>query len=87
MRKTFFLMFVGTILKSGASACDSCSITQPAILRGISHGPGPDSQWDYWIVAAAAVSVVFTLFFSVKWLISPGEKSKDHIKNLALIFE
>lgn len=65
-------------------ACVECEKQQPKILRGIAHGAGPESKWDYVIVWAAVAFAVFTLFFSVKWLIRPGEKSADHIKRFIL---
>lgn len=64
-----------------ALACPACEKQQPKILRGITHGAGPDSNWDYVIVWATVLIVVLTLWFSVKWLIRPGEKSGQHIKN------
>lgn len=67
-----------------AVACPVCDKQQPKVLRGITHGTGPDSNWDYVIVWAAVIIVVFTLFYSVKWLLKPGEKSKDHIKHFIL---
>ncbi len=65
-------------------ACPTCEITQPRYLRGITHGTGPQSNWDYIITWAMVVVVLFTLFFSVKWLIRPGEKSNGHIKRFIL---
>ncbi len=67
-----------------ALACEVCEKQQPKLLRGISHGAGPESNWDLLIVSVAAVIVLFTFFFSVKWLIFPGEKSMGHIKNIIL---
>lgn len=67
-----------------ASACPACEKQQPAIFRGITHGTGPDSRWDYLIISVTVVIVLLTLFYSVKWLIKPGEKSADHIKQLIL---
>lgn len=64
-----------------ALACPACEKQQPKILRGITHGAGPESNWDYVIVWATVLIVVLTLWFSVKWLIRPGEKSGQHIKN------
>ncbi|MBO9565299.1 MAG: hypothetical protein J7621_21160 [Niastella sp.] len=61
-------------------ACDACQKQQPAITRGVSHGGRPDSEWDYLIVGIVAVLVLLTLFFSIKWLIRPGERSEQHIK-------
>lgn len=61
-------------------ACPVCEKQQPKLLKGITHGAGPDSNWDYVIVSVTAVIVLFCLFFSVKWLLKPGEKSASHIK-------
>ncbi len=67
-----------------ASACPVCERQQPELLKGITHGQGPESRWDYLIVWITVVIVLVTLFFSVKWLIRPGEKSKKHIKRFIL---
>ena len=83
--KAIALFAVLNLVRMTANACDGCSIRQPRILRGLSHGTGPDTQWDYCIVAIVASLVVLTLFFSVKWLVNPGERSEAHIKNLILI--
>jgi phage shock protein PspC (stress-responsive transcriptional regulator) len=68
-------------------ACEVCKKQQPKILRGITHGAGPQSEWDYVIVGVMTVIVITTLFYSVKWLIHPGEKNLNHIKNSILNFE
>ncbi|MEP6713371.1 MAG: hypothetical protein ABJA37_13175 [Ferruginibacter sp.] len=65
-------------------ACPVCERQQPRILRGITHGAGPENNADYIIVWAAVAIVLFTLFFSIKWLIQPGEKSAAHIKRFIL---
>lgn len=65
-------------------ACEVCERNQPKLLRGITHGAGPDSKWDYLIVSIMVVIVLLTLFFSIKWLIRPGEKAKNHIKRFIL---
>lgn len=65
-------------------ACPACEASQPRILRGITHGAGPSGKWDYLIVSIVAVIVLCTLFYSVKWLVRPGEHSPKHIKRLIL---
>lgn len=83
MNKLKFLsvfLFLGQI----GIACPVCEKQQPKILKGIAHGAGPESNWDYVIIWTAVVIVVFTLFFSIKWLIRPGEKSSTHIKRFIL---
>jgi hypothetical protein len=64
--------------------CPGCRLQQPKILRGITHGTGPRHQWDMLIVWAAVAVVLFTLYYSVKWLIRPGEQGGDHIKRFIL---
>jgi hypothetical protein len=67
---------------AGLRACEVCVKQQPKILQGFTHGTGPDSNFDYLIVSVMAALVCATLFFSMKWLISPGERSSNHIKFL-----
>lgn len=67
-----------------ALACPLCEKQQPKILQGITHGGGPEHQWDYVIVWVTVAIVLSTLYFSVKWLIRPGEKSDTHIKRFIL---
>ena len=69
------------------NACPTCEAQQPRILRGITHGTGPDSSMDYIIVWVMVAIVIATLFFSIKWLIVPGEKSDKHIKRHILNFD
>jgi hypothetical protein len=82
MHKVILLFALFVLSRFSVIACDGCRLQQPRILRGLSHGAGPDTQWDYLIVAIAAASGVLTFYYSIKWLIKPGEKSQDHIKNL-----
>jgi uncharacterized protein HemY len=65
-------------------ACPACEKQQPKLLIGITHGTGPEGSQDYIIIAIAVVIVLFTLFYSVKWLIKPGEQAKSHIKQIIL---
>jgi len=74
------VLFIGLL----AIACPTCEIAQPRYLKGISHGTGPQSYWDYLIISVTAIIVIATLFFSIKWLVKPGEKSVTHIKHLIL---
>ena len=67
-----------------AIACPVCERQQPGVLQGIAHGGGPQSNWDYIIILTAVIIVLMTLFYSIKWLIHPGEQSASHIKYLIL---
>lgn len=62
------------------AACEACKLQQPKITQGITHGAGPGSGWDWFIVGVVALITLLTLFYSVKYLARPGEKDMDHIK-------
>lgn len=72
------------LVAASAVACPACKKQQPKLLQGITHGSGPDGNLDYVIVGIAAVLVLFTLFYSIKYLIRPGETEKSHIKQFIL---
>lgn len=78
--KKFLLVLTLLIINNWVFGCPVCDKQQPKVLRGISHGAGPQSQWDYVIVWIGVFIVLFTLFYSLKLIIRPGEKSLSHIK-------
>lgn len=67
-------------------ACPACEAQQPKILRGITHGAGPTSNWDYVAGIVTILIVLFVLFYTIKWLINPGERESTHIKRTILNF-
>lgn len=82
--KKISLLFLLMTFQLAAMACPVCEKQQPALLKGISHGTGPQNTVDYLIVWATAIIVLLTLIFSVKYLLKPGEKDVNHIKNTVL---
>jgi hypothetical protein len=72
----FLLLFANFTLY----ACPTCERNQPKLLRGIVHGSGPDSNWDYISIMLTIIIALVTLFYTIKWLAKPGEKNVDHIK-------
>lgn len=79
--KRIILVTIAVLNAALTFACPVCERQQPKLLRGITHGAGPQGQWDYVIVWTMVAITLFTLFFSVKWLIKPGERSSQHIKH------
>ena len=69
-----------------ANACPACEAQQPKILRGITHGAGPTSNWDYVAGIVTIILVLVILFYTIKWMIDPGEKETTHIKRSILNF-
>ena len=82
MRALLTLLF--TVASAAAWACDVCQKNQPAPLRGITHGTGPQSQWDLVIVWSAGIIVGITLFLALRMLLRPGEGHAGHIKRIIL---
>ena len=76
----FLILSIPTLLL----ACDVCESKQPKVLRGITHGSGPESDFDYAITLFAAVVVTITLYLSVKYLVKPKESMPSHIKNITV---
>ncbi len=77
---TFFFILVVNL----AFACEACKLQQPAVTRDFTHGVGPRGDADWVIVAIIGVITVYTFIFSLKYLVKPGEKEKNHIKNSIL---
>jgi phage shock protein PspC (stress-responsive transcriptional regulator) len=78
------IIVAGFITASSLYACPACEKAQPRIFRGITHGIGPESRWDYLIVLVAVTITVLAAFYSIKWLIHPGEAGAGHIKYFIL---
>ena len=72
------------LISFGGFACPTCEKAQPKILRGITHGAGPDSNWDYLIIGCTAIIVLYCAFLTISRLIKPNENGTEHIKNAFL---
>lgn len=66
------------------NACPVCQDQQPKILRGISHGAGAESYWDWFIIFIISAITLFVLIYSVMHLIKPTENKYNHIKKTIL---
>ncbi|WPP51956.1 hypothetical protein [Catalinimonas niigatensis] len=85
MRKLILFLFLILALPTQMIlACEVCKQNQPKPLQNITHGAGPQSDWDFAIIIVGIVIVSFTLFYSLKFLIKPGEKHPGHIKNIVV---
>lgn len=80
MKKFIIFTLLMFAIQLAAIACPVCERNQPKALRGIVHGAGPESNWDYASVVLTAIIACITLFYSIKWLVKPGEKNSNHIK-------
>lgn len=84
MKLRYLITLAAVVLTQVVLACPVCEKQQPAITRGITHGAGPSGNWDWAIVGIISVLVLLTLFYSAKYLIRPGEKDENHIKQAFL---
>jgi hypothetical protein len=67
-----------------AIACEACRKQQPKLLQGITHGAGPDGNWDYVIAFIMVLITLYVLIASVRCIIQPSEKGGGHIKRIIL---
>jgi hypothetical protein len=79
MRKFIAFTFF-SLLFYWIKACPVCEKNQPKLLRGITHGAGPESNWDFVIISVVMVIMLCCLFFTIRYLFMPGETNKNHIK-------
>jgi hypothetical protein len=86
MKKIQLILPLFIVWTNYFQACDACKLQQPKITRNVTHGTGPESNWDWLIVGIITALTLATLIYSFKFLIKPGEKSKKHIKNNILNF-
>jgi len=82
--KKIVLLLLFVIASAQVWACPACEKQQPKLLRGITHGTGPETGWDYIIIGITTAIVLITLFYSIKWLLRPAEQSASHIKRSIL---
>jgi hypothetical protein len=67
-----------------ALSCPVCESRQPKYLRGITHGAGPESNWDWMIIGVVTAITLLTAIYSTKHLIKPSEWQYNAIKNSVL---
>lgn len=82
----FLLLVVILVLANQVTlkACEACGQNQPKILKGITHGSGPKSNWDYFIVIIMVLVTLYSLYATVKCFVKPSEKRYDYIKSAIL---
>jgi hypothetical protein len=85
MKKIVVLTLIFALQSTTHSyACTVCKSQQPKVLQGITHGTGPASVWDYFIILSSCFLVLITLIMSLRYLIKPKEDSPNHIKHMIL---
>ena len=84
MKVKYLLSVLIIFIAQIATACPVCEKQQPKLTKGLTHGAGPQSNWDWVIIAIISVITILTLIYSIKYLVKPGEKNEDHIKQSIL---
>jgi hypothetical protein len=81
MKQSYFILIFVFLGCQIYHACDACKLQQPKITQNLTHGTGPQSNWDWVIVSVITLITLLSLLYSAKFLIKPGEKNRNHIKN------
>ena len=75
----FFTIFV--IIQQIMYACPVCERANKNKLFGkIGHNAQPTSTFDYIWVWIMIIITLYTLYYSIKYLVKPNENNKNHIK-------
>ncbi len=84
--KRIIILVIVLILQTpvGLWACEICKENQPKLLRGLTHGSGPKGTIDFIIIWSSVIIVLITMYFFIKYLVKPGEKSAEHIKYIVV---
>jgi len=82
--KAVAVILLASFLPAKVWACEVCESNQPEVLKNVTHGPGPQSDWDFVIIWSAVAIVALTLYLSLKYLLRPNEQSGSHIKNIVV---
>ena len=77
-----FLMILTSSLAT--FACEACNQNQPKIFRGITHGGGPESNWDYVVVIGMVAITIYTLYATIRCFVVPKERKYNQVKNSIL---
>lgn len=83
-RKLILLIVLILVNYIPTMACEACNKNQPKILRGITHGNGPQSNWDYFVVIIMVLVTLYSLYAAIKCFVKPSEKKYNDIKNTIL---
>ena len=84
MKTKYLILLVLTAIAQVGMACPVCERQQPKVTMGLTHGAGPGSNWDWVIIIFMSIITLLTLFYSIKYLVKPGEKREDHVKQSIL---
>lgn len=84
MKRKYIIFSVLFLINQLILACPVCDRQSPSITKGMAHGSGPNSNWEWVIIGIMTIITIFTLIYSVKYLVHPKEESSNHIKNSIL---
>lgn len=79
------LLLIMLLAHGSTWACEVCQKQQPKVTQGLTHGAGPQSNWEWVIIGVISAITLLTLMYSIKYLIKPRENNVDHIKQSILI--
>ena len=84
MKVKYLLSVLIIFIAQIAIGCPVCEKQQPELTQRLTHGAGPQSNWDWVIITIITAITVFTFIYSLKYLIKPDEKNTNHIKQSIL---
>ena len=77
---TSFLLFY-----TNSFACELCKKRQPKGFENITHGNGPETMLDYWILYGSIGIVILTMVLFVRYALKPNRNSFQQFENQRFI--
>lgn len=79
-RAKISLSVVAILFSTALFACDACQLQQPKVTKGFTHGTGPQSDWDWFIVVIVIIITIWTFFTFSEVFIKTWRKTRSPYK-------
>jgi hypothetical protein len=85
MKNKLIISVAFLLFHMNSYACELCKKRQPKGFENITHGNGPETMLDYWILYGSIGIVALTMILFVKYSLKPNRNSFQHTNNQIFI--
>lgn len=81
LKLKYFIGGIFILITQVALSCPVCDREKAnQVTLGLSHGAGPDHNWEWLVVAGMAGITLFALFLAIKYFIKPDNAKTNEFK-------
>ena len=85
MKTKLIITAIFFLFQVNSFACKLCKKRQPKGFENITHGNGPETMLDYWILYGSIGSVILTMILFVRYALKPNRNSFQYTENQRFI--